>query len=43
VVRAVGKRPEEVASPEDLAHVLGIRAHGEIGSIRDLERLFKLS
>jgi hypothetical protein len=42
LVRALGKRPEEVASTEDLAQVLGIRAHGEIGSVADLERLFRL-
>ena len=40
VVRAT--RSELIATPEDLAHVLGIRAHGEIGSVDDLERLFRL-
>jgi Caudovirus prohead serine protease len=31
-----------IASPEDLSRVLGIQAHGEIASVGDLERLFKL-
>jgi Caudovirus prohead serine protease len=39
---AVVREAKQIASPEDLAHVLGIRAHGEIGSVADLERLFRL-
>jgi hypothetical protein len=31
-----------VATPEDLERVLGIRAHGDVASVQDLERLFRL-